>query len=705
MKAKKLYGYAFMTIFALATCASSCSGDDNEPEKKPVVTEPTAEVSFVVNDGNGGSSGSASTVVQKGDTLNMTISQKSSYTDSDGKVYTCEPKATIRMHAQKDTLHVKDLTTLTSVKQSAEPRTNTSGSNPTLTSIIQTFDVGGQEIMFDLGYEIYRFTSAANKTIEMPYIKLNPAKYGAVQTSDNTRAAATVTGIRLTPILPQGQTRGIILRDSTMFDVSVSFNLEAESKNTSKDSTTPLSFEIEFVAVVENVTELPDATMDYSYQLNILSGTTSKASPFELKKGEELFLEWAQNSRYTYFSAMELNGKTFNQEPKATVKLSVAQDTLKVTTLEGLEKVTEQPSVETTEGDEPLKHIIKQSFVIGGQVIPFETIYETCADLIIEGEKVLIPHLKLSKVEVASVSTTELKNTSPSNNGDKVYETTVVFKQHLSGENTPETVSEDIEYIVKYTVILENKLISTVYEKDYEWVEAHYNIPLTSYYVVRRIRTYSSGEKLTDTFTSPHGRMVEHGVSTDVAGTGHPNVNHEYQLNDSVRFVYHNIRSDEKNDDYVKIFYWKTGVPNLNLLSWEVREDFDGWSIYSLNDYKDARTYTYKYNPENPKEDWYVCGYQRNRTIRLNYNFSSADYEMVRRYDLSYRWYDRFLYLDGQLFDFSDYKMTYDFDLREEATTLSDGAPAKVFTYDCKGHYLGREFYIATVDTLYQLPK
>ena len=78
---------------------------------------------------------------------------------------------------------------------------------------------------------------------------------------------------------------------------------------------------------------------------------------------------------------------------------------------------------------------------------------------------------------------------------------------------------------------------------------------------------------------------------------------------------------------------------------------------------------------------------------------------MVRRYDLSYRWYDRFLYLDGQLFDFSDYKMTYDFDLREEATTLSDGTPAKVFTYDCKGHYLGREFYIATVDTLYQLPK
>ena len=695
---------ALFCMMALMVGISSCSSDSDDNSQP---SEPKADVSFVISSGSGIVSGSASTVVEKGDTLNMTISQKSSYTDSDGKVYTCEPKATITLHAQKDTLYVKDLTTLTSVKQNATPRTTTSGTNPVVTSIVQIFDVGGQEITFDLGYEIYRYTSAANKTIEMPYIKLNPAQYGAAETSGSTRAVAAVTGIRLTPIAPQGQTRGVILRDSTMFNVSVSFNLAAESKNTSKDSTTPLSFEVEYVGVVENITELPDATMDYSYQLNILGGTTSTASPFELKRGEELSLEWVLSSRYTYFSATELNGKTINQEPSARVKLSAALDTLRVTSLEGLEKVSEQTPVEITDGENPLKHTATQSFDIGGQKISLESSYESYAELSIEGEKVLLPYLKLNKAEIVSVSKTELKNVPLSNEGDKVYEVTVTLRQNLSGENTPETVSQDIEYIVKYIVVLENKLISTTYERDYEWVEAHYNIPLTSYYIVRRTRTYSSGEKLTDTFTYPYGNMVETGVTTNITGTGHPDVEHEYQLNDSVRFIYHNIRPDEKNDDYIKIFYWKTGVPDLNLLSWEVGEDFDGWSIRNehLNEYGDANTYTYKYNPENPVENWYVSPILRERKIRLNYNFSLSDYNMVRRYVLSYGWYDRFLYLDGQVFDFSDYKMTYDFDFREEPITLSDGTPAKVFTHDCKGHYLGRDFYIATIDTLYQLPK
>jgi hypothetical protein len=442
---------------------------------------------------------------------------------------------------------------------------------------------------------------------------------------------------------------------------------------------------------VENVTELPDPTTDYSYHLNILGGTNSTASPFELKKGEELSLEWVQDSRYTYFSAIELNGKTIGQEPKATVKLSAVQDTLKVTTLEGLEKVTEQTPVETTDGDNPFKHTAKQSFDIGGQTISLESSYESYAELSVEGEKVLLPYLKLSKAEVVSVNKTELNKTASSNTGDKVFEVTVTLRQSLNGENTPETISENIEYIVKYIAMLENKLISTTYEKDYEWKEAHDNLPPTTYYILRRIRTYSSGERLTDTFVSPHGRMVENGA--------------EAKKNNKDLFVYHNMSFDEKNDDYGRIFYFKTGVPDLNLLNWKMVSDIDEWDTRSLDPYKDAATYSFKYNPENPREDWYVSTFQRERRVLLKYNFSQNENIRVRSYYLLFRWYDRFLYLDGQLFDFSDYKMTYDFDFREESTTLSDGTPAKVFTHDCTGHYLGRDFYIATVDTLYQLPK
>ena len=88
----------------ILTLAAACSKDELEEPKQP--TDPKAEVSFIVNNDDGGSSDlSAPTVVETGDTLNMTISQKSSYTDTDGKVYSCEPKATISLHARLDTLY------------------------------------------------------------------------------------------------------------------------------------------------------------------------------------------------------------------------------------------------------------------------------------------------------------------------------------------------------------------------------------------------------------------------------------------------------------------------------------------------------------------------------------------------------------------------------------------------------------------------
>ena len=35
---------------------------------------------------------------------------------------------------------------------------------------------------------------------------------------------------------------------------------------------------------------------------------------------------------------------------------------------------------------------------------------------------------------------------------------------------------------------------------------------------------------------------------------------------------------------------------------------------------------------------------------------------------------------------------------------MADGTPAKVFTHDLKAKYLDRDFYVAIVDTVYQLP-
>lgn len=119
-------------------------------------------VSFSISGINGEGSGDSDSpvVVEKGDTLNMTISQTSNYTDSDGSVLSCEPKAKISLYAKLDTLYVKDIKTLVSFLNQ-DKKTSQSGTLPLLQQTLQTFNIGGQEITFDLAHEIYTLTNRA----------------------------------------------------------------------------------------------------------------------------------------------------------------------------------------------------------------------------------------------------------------------------------------------------------------------------------------------------------------------------------------------------------------------------------------------------------------------------------------------------------------------------------------------------------------
>ena len=80
----------------MCVCVSACSSDDPEPEPKPIPDpKENGEVVFDITlpEGNGNGTVDSPAEVQKGETLDMTISQKSSYTDPDGTVFTCEPKS------------------------------------------------------------------------------------------------------------------------------------------------------------------------------------------------------------------------------------------------------------------------------------------------------------------------------------------------------------------------------------------------------------------------------------------------------------------------------------------------------------------------------------------------------------------------------------------------------------------------------------
>ena len=139
----------------------SCGGDDLEIDPPVLPTENTGEVNFSINlEGGGIGSGTATdpAIAQSGDTLGVAITQKSSYTDPDGTVFTCEPKATIKLFTAADTLYVKDLKTLLDVKESSNSQsTKTPAANMQTLQRVQKFSVGGKEITFDLAHDIYTY--------------------------------------------------------------------------------------------------------------------------------------------------------------------------------------------------------------------------------------------------------------------------------------------------------------------------------------------------------------------------------------------------------------------------------------------------------------------------------------------------------------------------------------------------------------------
>ena len=64
--------------------------------------------------------------------------------------------------------------------------------------------------------------------------------------------------------------------------------------------------------------------------------------------------------------------------------------------------------------------------------------------------------------------------------------------------------------------------------------------------------------------------------------------------------------------------------------------------------------------------------------------------------------YDRFLYIDGQIIDFWDMVMTHKVEYTSESKTLEDGTPAKVFTLKHTAQYLGMDFSITLHDVYVQ---
>lgn len=265
----------------------------------------------------------------------MSIIQSSSYTDPDGTVYECEPKAEIILKANVDTVYVKDIRSLTTVSNDAYVKTSKEGENPVRHLTKQSFDIGGQIVEFDLSYEVYTYVNSQKQKVEMPYIKLNNADFGSAEPVD-VKSSVKLSDISIRLLKPA--TRSIEVTDTTGYEVTARFNLEAETANLASTTKKTISFEVVYVGVVTETNTYPGA--EYSYNLTDAEGNPVENASFTIEPNSAFELNINQSSSYT-----DQNGAV-TATPEAWTKI-VTPDTLRIEKSEDLVRMLSEVSIET----------------------------------------------------------------------------------------------------------------------------------------------------------------------------------------------------------------------------------------------------------------------------------------------------------------------------------------------------------------------
>ena len=334
-------------VLAVLSAAFACNEIPETPtdEKIPEpdvsgVTVPAAEdgsLDFEIFNDNGGDGllPEEPAVATVSEPLEMSIIQSSSYNDPDGTVYECEPKAEIVLRASVDTVFVKDIRSLINVSDDTDVKTSKEGENPVKHLTKQSFDIGGQIVEFDLSYEVYTYVNSQKQKVEMPYIKLNNADFGSAESVD-VKSSVKLSDISIRPLKPA--VRSIEVTDSTEYEVTARFNLDAETANLASTTAKTISFEVVYVGVVTQTSTYPGA--EYSYNLTDAEGNPVESADFTIKPNSSFELNINQNSSYT-----DQNGAV-TATPKAWTRI-VTPDTLRIDKAEDLVTKLSEVSIET----------------------------------------------------------------------------------------------------------------------------------------------------------------------------------------------------------------------------------------------------------------------------------------------------------------------------------------------------------------------
>lgn len=684
----------FLAAFALVSC-----GDDNPASPDPTPTDEKGEVSFEISTegGTGSGTGTSPIEVAQGDTLGMTISQKSKYTDSEGTVFECEPKASICLFAELDTVYADKLEQLTAIQEKAEVQTSQEGQSPVTNRTLQKFQIGSQSVQFDLSYETYTYATA-DGNVEMPYAMPHEAVFGNAGASDEGERTRTV--IRSISVKPLPKTRASV-SDTTWYEVNAVFNLDVECMNTREASKQNLTFSVTYRGAVTTEIELSEPVKELSHTIQATGGTASISSPFVANPGEVMSLLFKQNSDYT-----DAYGNLLSCEPEARISLSAETDTLYVQAKEDLEGVpASQNFVFNPSGENPLLYSATQRFELGTQHLQLEMSYEIYTATDVENNEIEMPYLKQNATIPSAATVSELSTATGEMADTTFYEVRVPIKLETVYVGTADENVQTTELVASYIGAIvtwkeEPELVKVEYRTGYVWEEAHDNLPLLYYAKVYRDRYYSNGEVFTDEF-------VDVGHPVESVSSIYPEGEVSLDIENGEKIVSHPYRREEK--DSISIVYGEAEVPNLDLLTTDLSDDryttsppgtWDDYLISKLyqNEFAqiDASFCQQSWENCDMATGWYFKDIGYVRSIDVNYNGVSLWLD-IRRYNLKPEFYDQYLAIDGKRIDFLKYQPqhTYNF-------TVEDKGNSRIYKYECWSKFMGKTFYLATIDTIYE---
>lgn len=703
MKAQSIFFQTLLYVLSGAVfLLCSCTSDD--PDSVPSASSGSGEVSFelVTEGGSGSGSSSSPFEVAMGETFELSISQQSRYTDTDGTVFECEPTAGISLSTTADTVYAEDLQQLTAV---LEPKVKSSsdGGNPTHYSVTQEFPIGGQSVVFDLSYEVYEYTTVSGKRVEMPYVKPDQAELGSSSASES-RGGAVVKSITVKPLV---QSRASV-SDTTWYEVNAVFNLDVECMNSQLENTRNLTFSVTYRGAVTKEIELGEPKAELSSTVDVLDGTNSVSSPYIVNPKEQMSLLFRQNSSY-----IDAYGNKMVCEPQARINLFAQYDTVYVSKLEELEVTpASQDFVFTESGEDPVLYSTVQLFKLGIQMIQLDMSYETYTAIDVENNEITMPYLKQNATMPGAVTVSEISTATGAKADTTFYNVKFPITLETVDVGTPDENIQTIELVVSYIGAIvtwkeEPELVKVEYRTGYVWEEAHDNLPLLYYAHVFRDRYYSTGEVITDTFVD-NGHPMELitsllriGYNDDAFLTGG-----EYKYSDDDIVIFHKGTLNGDPNDSIRT---TTSIVEVDYLdSIEVREDFhpspdgDGypgkWDCYiSGKIYEDgvyipvdANLATQSYEQCSLPSGWYFQGFTEKADLTQVFykDYVTSIYHMF----MHIRCYDQFLVIDGVRIDFLEYLPDRKFNTVVESTPSG-----KRITRETRVKFLGRNFYAACI--------